>query len=125
LKLKHLLQGKMQIGQLARMVGVTTSRIRFYEARGIIAPAARTANGYRDYDAKTAASLRFIVQSQELGFSLEEIHNAIRLKRSHRLRQADVLSALRRKLAGVEQQIAEARTLRIKIKKVIATVEAD
>ena len=50
----------MRIGQLARMVGVTTSRIRFYEARGIIAPAARTANGYRDYDAKTAASLRFI-----------------------------------------------------------------
>jgi len=115
----------MQIGQLARMVGITTSRIRFYEAQGIIAPAARTANGYRDYDAKTAATLRFIVQSQDLGFSLEEIRNAVRLKRAHRLRHADVLSALRRKLADVEQQIAEARTLRIKIKKVIALVEAD
>jgi MerR family transcriptional regulator, copper efflux regulator len=115
----------MRIGQLARMVGVTTSRIRFYEARGIIAPAARTANGYRDYDAKTAASLRFIVQSQDPGFSLDEIRNAVRLKRSHRLRHADVLSALRRKLAGVEQQIAEARILRTKIKKVIAIVEAN
>jgi len=114
----------MRIGQLARMVGVTTSRIRFYEAHGIIAPAARAANGYRDYDAKTAASLRFIVQSQDLGFSLREIRNAVRLKRTHRLRHADVLQALRRKLAGVEQQIADARTLRTRIKNVIALVEA-
>jgi DNA-binding transcriptional MerR regulator len=69
--------------------------------------------------------LRFIVQSQDPGFSLDEIRNAVRLKRSPRLRHADVLSALRRKLAGVEQQIAEARTLRTKIKKVIAIVEAN
>lgn len=69
--------------------------------------------------------MRFIVQSQDPGFSLDEIRNAVRLKRSHRLRHADVLSALRRKLAGVEQQIAEARTLRTKIKKVIAIVEAN
>jgi DNA-binding transcriptional MerR regulator len=69
--------------------------------------------------------LRFIVQSQDLDFSLDEIRNAVRLKRTHRLRHADVLSALRRKLAGVEQQIADAKNLRARIKKVIAIVEAE
>jgi len=115
----------MQIGQLARMVGITTSRIRFYEKHAIIAPAARAANGYRDYDARTADLLRFIVGSQDLGFSLEEIRNAVRLKRSHRLRHADVLAALRRKLAAADQQIADARKLRMRIRKMIAVVEAD
>lgn len=114
----------MQIGQLARMVGITTSRIRFYEKNGIIAPAVRAENGYRDYDAKTADLLRFIAGSQELGFSLEEIRNAVRLKRSHRLRHADVLAALQRKLAVAERQISEARKLRMRIRKMIAVVES-
>jgi DNA-binding transcriptional MerR regulator len=115
----------MQIGRLAKLAGITTSRIRFYEANGIIAPAARAANGYRDYDAKTADLLRFIVQSQDLGFSLDEIRDAVRLKRSHRLRHADVLAALQRKLAVVEEHIAATRKLRSNIRKMIAVVEAD
>jgi DNA-binding transcriptional MerR regulator len=114
----------MQIGQLARMVGITTSRIRFYEKHGIIAPAVRAANGYRDYDASTAKLLHFIVQSQDLGFSLGEIRNAVRLKASHRLRHADVLVALQRKLAIAEQQVAEAKKRRADIKKMIAIVQA-
>jgi DNA-binding transcriptional MerR regulator len=39
-----------RIGDLAKLTGVSTSTIRFYEARGLLAAAARVANGYRDYD---------------------------------------------------------------------------
>jgi DNA-binding transcriptional MerR regulator len=113
----------MQIGQLARTVGISTSRIRFYEKTKIIAPAARLANGYRDYDAKTAKLLRFVVQSQALGFTLDEIRVAVRLKASHRLRHADVLAALRRKLAMAETQIAAAQKLRADLRKMIVIVE--
>ncbi|MDR7057946.1 DNA-binding transcriptional MerR regulator [Pseudomonas koreensis] len=35
----------MRIGELAKISGLTPSRIRFYEARGLICSVARTANG--------------------------------------------------------------------------------
>ncbi|MDT1062379.1 MerR family transcriptional regulator [Paracoccus sp. CPCC 101403] len=63
----------MKIGEIANAAGVTTSRIRFYEKRGIIAPALRGPNGYRDYPAELVALLRFIEQAQGLGFTLSEI----------------------------------------------------
>jgi DNA-binding transcriptional MerR regulator len=39
----------MRIGELAKRAGVSTSKLRFYEARGVVLPAARSENGYRDY----------------------------------------------------------------------------
>ena len=38
----------MKIGEIAKAAGVSTSRIRFYERKGIIPPGARGSNGYRD-----------------------------------------------------------------------------
>ena len=60
----------MKIGEIAKAAGVSTSRIRFYERKGIIPPGARGSNGYRDYSADMVAVLRFIEQAQGLGFTL-------------------------------------------------------
>jgi DNA-binding transcriptional MerR regulator len=40
----------MRIGDLAKLTGVSTPTIRFYEAQGFLAAAARLSNGYRDCD---------------------------------------------------------------------------
>ena len=63
----------MHIGELARRCGVSTSKVRFLEARGIIDPAFRKQNGYRDYPGATADRLMIVLKAQKLGFSLEEI----------------------------------------------------
>jgi|TARA_R110000796_G_scaffold244963_2_gene368699 DNA-binding transcriptional MerR regulator len=39
----------MLISQLARMVGVDTQTIRFYERQGLLPPPDRQENGYRIY----------------------------------------------------------------------------
>lgn len=39
----------MKIGELAKRSGLTASRIRFYEAAGLITAVERQSNGYRDY----------------------------------------------------------------------------
>ena len=39
----------MRIGQLAAATGTTTRTLRFYENSGLLPPADRAANGYRDY----------------------------------------------------------------------------
>lgn len=62
----------MKIGELAKLTGLATSRIRFYEASGLIR-SQRKANGYRDYAADTVWILELVTGAQGAGFSLEEI----------------------------------------------------
>ena len=59
------------IGELADELAVTTRAIRFYEAKGLIAPARRGIA--RSYTRRDRARLRLILRGKNLGFSLEEI----------------------------------------------------
>jgi len=70
----------MKIGELAKKAGVAIDTVRYYEKRGLIPRAARTASGYRDYQQQDVARLKFIVQSKELGFTLDEIAQLLALR---------------------------------------------
>ena len=65
------------IGELAEELGVTTRAIRFYEAKGLIAPARRGIA--RSYSRRDRARLRLILRGKNLGFSLEEIAQYLKL----------------------------------------------
>jgi MerR family copper efflux transcriptional regulator len=66
----------MRIGELAKRLGVATSKIRFLEARGLI-QSARLPSGYRDYDDGALQMLQIILQAQSFGFTLEEISRSL------------------------------------------------
>lgn len=70
----------MRIGELAKLTGLAPSRIRFYEASGLISSVERKANGYRDYDADAVWVLEMITNAQAAGFSLEEIRRLLPAK---------------------------------------------
>lgn len=53
----------MRIGELAKVTGITPSRIRFYESEGLITPPPRQGNGYRNYSADVADLLKIIDRS--------------------------------------------------------------
>jgi DNA-binding transcriptional MerR regulator len=59
------------IGELAADHGITTRTIRFYEAKGLIAPARRGIA--RSYTRRDRARLTLILRGKNLGFTLEEI----------------------------------------------------
>ncbi|KGJ07601.1 MerR family transcriptional regulator [Paracoccus versutus] len=99
----------MKIGEIAKAAGVTTSRIRFYEKRGIIAPAARGANGYRDYPEELVALLRFIEQAQGLGFTLREIASVEVRSGPHPISCDEAIRLLSAKRDAVDALIAEAK----------------
>lgn len=110
----------MKIGEIAEAAGVTTSRIRFYERKGIIAEAARGANGYRDYPAALIAQLRFIEQAQGLGFSLREIASIELQPGEHIVSCTDALSMLAGKHKSVTALIAEAQDRKARIEALMA-----
>jgi DNA-binding transcriptional MerR regulator len=69
----------MQIGEVAAEAGVKTQTIRFYERRGLIREPERTRSGYRAYPASVVDVIRFIKESQELGYTLAEIKQLLAL----------------------------------------------
>jgi DNA-binding transcriptional MerR regulator len=92
----------MRIGELARRSGLSTSRIRFYEAKGLLNVASRKANGYREYPADALMILGIIIGAQRTGFSLDEIRQILPADLSN-WRRGELMAALLRKIADIEQ----------------------
>ena len=63
----------MNIGELSKRTGLSTSRIRFYEQSGLLQAAERGLNGYRSYPPEMVQMLELIAMAQGVGFSLDEI----------------------------------------------------
>ena len=64
---------KHKIGSLAKLAGKTTRTLRFYEEMGLIEPDCRSDSGYRLYSEDTLLRIQWIVQLQDMGFSLGDI----------------------------------------------------
>lgn len=105
----------IQIGEVAESAGLTTQAIRFYEKRGLIAPSARTAGGYRVYSPEVRERIHFIQRAQALGFSLEEIREVLRLKYGGESPCDCVREMLTKKLAALGKQMAEMKRMRREI----------
>ena len=69
----------MQIGEAARRTGVSAKMIRHYESIGLIPSADRRESNYRDYGHHDIHRLGFIRRARDLGFSIEEIRDLLRL----------------------------------------------
>ena len=95
----------MRIGELARRSELSTSRIRFYEAHGLLPKAERSENGYRDYPDNIVETLRLIHGAQNLGFSLNEIRAGLVRAGAHPPSKVAMLEALRYKLTSLDQHI--------------------
>ena len=74
-----LADGLHNIGDAARLSGVTAKMIRHYEAIGLIPPAGRTFAGYRIYSDADLHRLRFIKRSRSLGFPVKQIETLLGL----------------------------------------------
>lgn len=64
---------RMQIKELARATGVDADTIRFYEKQGLLPPAARRDNGYRDYTSLHLQRLSFIRHCRALDMPLADV----------------------------------------------------
>lgn len=110
----------MTIGQVASNAGVNVQTIRYYERRGLISEPERTPSGYRQYPDDAVRRVGFIKRAQELGFSLNEISELLKL----RVRSATACAAVERrtrsKIAVVEEKIADLRRMKHVLEQLVA-----
>ena len=112
----------MRIGELAKLSGLTASRIRFYEASGLIAAVERKANGYRDYAPEAVLLLEIIAGAQGAGFSLDEIRNLLP-SAPNNWQHDEMLEGLKRKVTEIEALQERLAQSKAKLLVVIGVVE--
>ncbi|KIH83145.1 MerR family transcriptional regulator [Pseudomonas batumici] len=92
----------MKIGELALRSGLAASKIRFYEAQGLIRKVQRQANGYREYPAEVLQTLSIIQCAQQAGFSLEELRALVPGAEAESLDHEVMVDSLERKIDQIE-----------------------
>lgn len=102
----------MNIGRAAEESGVTPKTIRYYESIGLIQPAERRANNYRDYSEVDVETLRFIQRGRSLGFSMKEIADLLALWRDKKRASHQVKSVAERHIVDIDRRMAELAAMR-------------
>lgn len=102
----------MNIGQAAAHSGVSAKMVRHYEALGLLPRIARTGAGYRQYGDTEVHTLRFIRRARDLGFSMAEIGELVKLWQNRRRASADVRRIAQRHVADLERRIAEMASMK-------------
>lgn len=95
------------ISELASMLEISPSTIRFYEEKKLIDPE-RTAGNQRIYSRKDRARLKLILRGKRFGFSLDEIAEIIGLADM----EVNETSQIEKSLAYADKRISEIRTRR-------------
>lgn len=101
----------IQIGKVAREIGLTVDAIRFYEKQGLLKKPARSEGRFRLFTADDVRNLRFIRKAQELGFSLLEIRELLVLQQKEVQSCVHVRDLLKQKLTLIRQKIGDLQTV--------------
>ncbi|WP_054313291.1 helix-turn-helix domain-containing protein [Mesorhizobium sp. 1M-11] len=110
----------LQRAEFARRTGSNLETVRYYEKVGLLPEPPRTAAGYRSYDTTHERRLRFVLRARELGFSLDEIRELLRLvdERDRPCAEASTIAAVH--LGDVRAKIADLKSMERVLKDVVA-----
>ena len=70
-------EGSLQIGEVAEIVGLSIRTIRHYDELGLVVPSGRSPGGFRLYTGSDVERLQLVKRLKPLQFSLEEIQELL------------------------------------------------
>lgn len=106
----------MQIGIVAKKIGLSVDAIRFYERNGLLPRPPRTEGGFRRYGENDVDTLAFVRRVQGLGFKLDEIRGLLQLRGNCLQPCAPVRRRLQEKLADVQRKQSDLRKLEYELR---------
>ena len=110
----------LTIGRLAKAAGVGVETVRYYEQRGILQRPIR-AGAVRRYPVTFVERIRFVKRAQDLGFTLDEIAELLKLEDgAHR---QSIRSIAERRLAQIERKVSDLQRIRRALKLMLEECE--
>ena len=109
-------QESVQIGALAKKLGITTRTIRYYEEIGILGKSNRLVGGTRTYTRDDILRLKFILKFKDMGISLKEIQELSNIfdinAQNFKTITPKLIEILDQHIAKVDDKIANLSSLR-------------
>lgn len=102
----------LRTGEVARRAGVNVETLRFYEREGILPEPPRRASGYREYPPDAVDLIRFVKRAQELGFSLREIQELLKLRDAPNRASGKVPRLVKAKLEEIDRKVRDLEAMR-------------
>ncbi|MFZ5520701.1 MAG: Cu(I)-responsive transcriptional regulator [Pseudomonadota bacterium] len=118
-------QGPFNIGEAAARSGVSAKMVRHYESLRLLPPVQRTDSGYRQYGDKEVHTLRFIRRARDLGFSMAEIAELLKLWQDRRRTSASVKRIAQAHVANLDQRMAEMEQMRRTLQHLVECCHGD
>jgi Cu(I)-responsive transcriptional regulator len=115
----------MNIGEAAKSSGVSAKMIRHYESVGLFPEAVRTESGYRQYTDKEVGTLRFIRQSRDLGFSIDQIRELLALWQNRKRSSRQVRTLAQAHLVELDEKLKELQAMKATLEHLIHCCQGD
>ena len=115
----------MNIGQAATASGVSAKMIRHYEQVGLFPEPGRTDAGYRQYGEKEVHTLRFIRQSRDLGFSIQQIGELVGLWQNRRRPSRQVKALAEAHIKELEQKAQDLLAMKATLENLVQFCHGD
>jgi Cu(I)-responsive transcriptional regulator len=113
----------MRIGAAAKQAGVNVQTLRYYERRGLLPRAPRRTSGYREFPDDAVRVVRFVKRAQDLGFTLDEIDELLRLRNEKRRDRARIRAVAGKRVRDIDHKIAELQAMKQALSRLIHCCE--
>jgi len=114
----------LKIGELSKKTDIPISAVRYYEQIGLLIPAYKAESNYRYYTQSDISLALFIKKAQYLGFSLEEIKEIIKERKSGKSACAKVKLFAQKKITELQEKMKELKSLEDALKGYITECKA-
>ena len=115
----------MNISKAAGAAGLPVKTVRYYADIGLVAPAGRTASGYRDYDDAAVRKLAFVRRAREFGFTIEECRDLLGLYEDRGRSSADVKRIAAKRLEEIEAKQRALQALHDELSELVCACHGD
>lgn len=115
----------MNIGEAATLAGVSAKMVRHYESLGLLPKVRRTESGYRVYTEREVHTLRFIKRSRDLGFSMAQIAELVKLWQDGKRPSSRVKKVASAHVEELDRKIKEMESMRKTLRHLIHCCRGD
>ena len=115
----------MNIGEAAKLSGLTVKTVRYYADIGLISPVKNIKNGYREYNYDHIAKLGFIGKARRFNFSIKECKELLSLYQDKNRSSKEVKNLTLQKISEIDKKLKELKSLRTQLNHLVKNCHGD